>query len=320
VRVHRLPRIGHGILGTTTYLLALFAFLLLRLRRYDLVHVHLANLQADVAVVAAKIRGRPTYLKLAAGGPLGEIGRMRKISVLTRLYGIRHATLVQAISEEIAADLRAIGVPPARIRMIPNGVEIPGKVLGSSERSAARRKLHVPDGAQVFLFIGRMERDKGVADLLEVWRIGGSGPGLLLLVGNPGMKRPVSIEDLPAGVEYHRWSSDVRSYLEAADVLVLPSHGEGMSNTLLEAMALGLCVVASRVGAAPEMIEQRQSGLLVKAGDIPALRNALMEIAEDTDSRHRMGRAARAAVIARYGIESVASQIDAVYRSIEFSP
>ena len=75
VRVIRLPLIDVRFFRTVTYLPVLFAFLLLRARRYQLIHVHLANLQADVAAAAASLSKVPLYLKLAAGGPRGEIGR-----------------------------------------------------------------------------------------------------------------------------------------------------------------------------------------------------------------------------------------------------
>ena len=110
VRVIRLPVIDARLFRTITYLPLLFAFLLLRARNYQLIHVHLANLQADVAALGAQLSAVPTYLKLAAGGPRGEIGRMRPVSLLTRFYGIRHAAVIQAISDEIAADAVGIGV------------------------------------------------------------------------------------------------------------------------------------------------------------------------------------------------------------------
>ena len=80
VRVHRLPRIDRRFFRTLSYLAALGVFLLSRLRRFDLVHVHLANAQADVAVAVARLAGRGSYLKLAAGGPLGEIGRFHRVA------------------------------------------------------------------------------------------------------------------------------------------------------------------------------------------------------------------------------------------------
>jgi glycosyltransferase involved in cell wall biosynthesis len=315
VMVHRLPRIPSWPLRPISYLLLLGAFLLLRLRRYDLVHVHLANLQADVAVAVARLVGRPSYLKIAAGGPLGEIGRFRRAAFVTRYYGIRHATLVQAISDEIAEDVSRLGVPASRIIRIPNGIVPLGEQVTDASRVAARGRLGLEDHGLLVLFTGRLERDKGIEDLLAVWQTSAIGSGAtLLLVGSPGLKNPVSMKGLPANVEHRPWSSDIGSYLSAADIFVLPSYAEGMSNALLEAMSIGLPCVASRVGAAPEMILDGQTGLLMEAGDRDALAGALDTLASDPALRARIGAAAHESVLERYRIESVVKLIDAAYK------
>jgi len=314
VRVHRLPRIGRGVSGMVSYLVCLWAFLILRVRSFDLVHVHLANLQADVAVAVAHLLRRPSYVKLAAGGPMGEIGRMRRLSVLTRNYGIRHADLVQAISEEIESDVLAIGVRPERIRAIPNGVRIPSHPPTDVERETVRRHLHLPRECFVALYVGRMERDKGVADLLEAWDGMDPSRHLLVLLGSLGVKHPVPMSGLPPGAIHRPWSENVDQYLVAADVLVLPSHTEGMSNALLEAMAQGVAAVATHVGAASRLLNSGESGLLVDAHDVAGLRHAIQYLADDDGARQRMGEAARRD-IGRFSIESVAREIDAAYRS-----
>jgi glycosyltransferase involved in cell wall biosynthesis len=316
ILVHRLPRLSLWPLRPISYLLLLGAFLLLRLRRYDLVHVHLANLQADVAVAVARLLGRPSYLKLAAGGPLGEIGRLRHVAVLTRFYGIRHSTVVQAISDEIAADVMRLGVPPNRIIRIPNGIVPPGELPTRADRGAARARLGLRADGLVVLFAGRLEQEKGVEDLLAVWAKSTiTSEATLLLLGSPGLKHPVAMTRLPPNAEHRPWSSDIGSYLTAADIFVLPSYAEGMSNALLEAMSMGLPCIASRVGAAPEMIVDGLSGFLVEPGDRDALAAALERLAADPVLRVRTGAEARESVLGRYGIESVVERIETAHRS-----
>ncbi len=123
VRVVRLPIIPRRPFRTISYMVVLAAFLLLRIRRFEVVHVHLANLQADVAVVMGALLRRPVYVKVAAGGPLGEVGRFRRVSPITRYTGLRRATRVQAISAEIERDLLGIGVRRSRIIRNPNGID-----------------------------------------------------------------------------------------------------------------------------------------------------------------------------------------------------
>jgi glycosyltransferase involved in cell wall biosynthesis len=321
VQVHRLPRLPGFPLRPLSYLFLLCVFLMARLRRFDLVHVHLANLQADVAVVAAEAAGRPSYLKVAAGGPLGEIGRLRRVARITRFHGLRNATIVQAISDEIARDLVGIGVTAGRIVRIPNGVDVPDRTSDAATRAAAREHLDLPADGVVVLFTGRMEVDKGVEDLIALWRAGSPIPdGQLLLVGSQGLKHPVALDQLPTGVVHRSWTTEVAAYLRAADIFVLPSYAEGMSNALLEAMASGLPVVASRVGAAAEMISDGETGLLVAPGDLPGLATALGALATDPGRRERIGTAARESVTARYGIDAIVTQIEAAYRSAVPAP
>jgi glycosyltransferase involved in cell wall biosynthesis len=316
VRVHRLPVFDRRPFRTLTYLPLLFVFLLVRLSRFDLVHVHLANLQADVAVLAATFVRRPSYLKLAAGGRLGEIGRLRKVAWLTRYYGIRHATLIQAISAEIFEDLTKIGVPLGRIRRIPNGVALsgsPGRRLNTQD---GRRRLGLPEDALVVLYVGRMEREKGVHDLISAWESARIPSGLLLLVGSAGIKDPAPTRQLPPRTFYVGWSSEIQSYLSVADIFVLPSYVEGMSNALLEAMSAGVPCIATCVGATPDIIRDGVNGLTIAPGDRMALIGALEAFAADGKLRDKIGAAAQESVRANYEIGAVVRTIEAAYRSI----
>lgn len=317
IQVHRLQYLpGSRVFSQATYLAMLAVFLVRRLRRYDLVHVHLANLQADVAVAIARLLGRPAYVKLAAGGPLGEIGRLRAVSWITRYFGLRHADAVQAISDEIAQDLRAIGVPPERIRRISNGVVPPRPRGDTPERSALRSRLGLDPATTLAVYAGRMERAKGVADLLAAWRHIETANAQLLLVGSLGLKDPVSMTELPPHVDYLGWTASLSEYLAAADLFIFPSHAEGMSNALLEAMASGLPAIATRVGAADEMIVDGDNGMLVGAGDVQALAHALERLIQDEAMRIRLGAKARDTIRRKFGIGPVVTAIERAYRDI----
>jgi glycosyltransferase involved in cell wall biosynthesis len=315
VRVHRLHRVQLKYLRTVTYLSMLAGFLLARVRRYDLVHVHLANLQADIAVAAARLHGKPTYLKVAAGGPLGEVGRMRAVSWLTRYFGLRKADAVQAISDEIMTDLKSIGIPSERVVRIPNGVLVPARPA-REDRSAARAALDLAEDEFVALYAGRMERYKGIGDLLAAWKALTEPRARLLLVGRAGVKDPVNLEALPSGVEHRPWTDRIDQYLAATDAFVLPSYTEGMSNALLEAMAAGVACISSRVGAAQEMIRDGESGLLFEPGDRASLASALQKLARGSDLRRTLGDAARADIARAYGIETVVDRIEAAYKRL----
>ncbi len=314
VRVRRLPRINRRLFRTLTYLPMLVAWMLANLRKYDLVHVHLANLQADAAAIPARLLRVPLYAKLAAGGPRGEIARTTPVAWLTRRVGIRWASRAQATSAEIVEGLRAIGVPEARIVRIPNGLaDSAYRPATTKERKRLRRKLGLPEGRVLVLYAGRFANYKGVRDLAQAWAgLRRAEPATLVFVGAPAIDDPVEI---PPGTDtiVHPWTDRVVEYLQACDIYAHPSHADGMPNSLLEAMAAGLACVATRVAAVPEMIEDGRSGLLVDVGDAKALRAALTRLIDDKELRARLGKAAAKEVLQRYRIGSVVDQIEAVY-------
>jgi glycosyltransferase involved in cell wall biosynthesis len=314
VDIRRLPMIDRPIIRNVTYLPLLAMFLMVRIRRFDVIHVHVANLQADVAAIAARLLRRPLYVKVATGGPLGEVHRFRRVSRFTRYVGLRSAARVQAISDEIESDLLSIGVPRARVLRIPNGI---GLTACAGVRAGAdpdeRARLQLPDGAVVVLFVGRFAAYKGVEDLLAAWAQLREGRSKRLVLVGQRHDAPDHARSHGADVVVRPWTADIGAYLRAADIFVLPSHSEGMSNALLEAMACGLPSIATRVGAAETMIEHGHNGVLVEPGDPDKLARALDRLIEDPDSRRRMGLAAAASVRSRFDIRGVVDRIEAAH-------
>jgi glycosyltransferase involved in cell wall biosynthesis len=286
--------------------------LLSHVRRFDIVHVHLANLQADVVVAVAAALGRPSYVKVACGGVGGEVHRLSRVAWLTHWFGLRHATRVQALSDEISRELASIGVEAERVVRLPNGVSVPAVSGDDDERTLARHRLGLPDDRTIFLYTGRFARYKGVLDLLEVWRARRRPGALLMLVGTEAIDAPIGKIETAEDVIVHDWADDVSDYWRAADVFVNPTHADGMSNALLEALAAGMATVATRSGAAGEMIEDGVNGLLVDARDHRQLAAALDRLAEDVDLRHELGANARRLAL-RYSIDSVVDRLEASY-------
>jgi glycosyltransferase involved in cell wall biosynthesis len=305
-------------LREVTYLPLLAAFLAVNAHRFDLCHVHLASRQADVAVLAAKRLGCPVYVKVAGGGRGREISPTKAVKLLTRQAGLRDADTVQAISEPIAQELRAIGVDDSKIIRIPNGLAITRWSQASpEERVAARRSLKLPEDCVIVLFAGRFARQKGLPDLLDAWA---ATPDLhrakLVLVGAPAADDPTGPIEQSDQVIVRDWTDDLQQFYWAADVVVLPSYAEGMSNTLLEAMCCGLPVVATTVGAATEMIQPETDGFLIEPGDKSGLVKVLTRLIEDASLRAGVGAAAAATVRSRFAIEGVVDQIERRYREV----
>ena len=310
VDVLRIPRPRIRLVGRIVYLLGLSVFLFKRRRNVDIVHVHLANLQADVAVFWARRFKIPTHIKVASGGSSGEMSRLAGLAKLTRWYGLRNATSVQAISEEIFDSLDEIDVRPPRAIRIPNGVQLMRTgtdVTGNKARLRIQYGLEID--ACVFAYVGRLATYKGIDLLLEAWHEAHLPESArLLLVGPQAVDRPIG--DLPTsdGVVVLGPTDNPTDIYRLSDVFVLPSLAEGMSNAMLEAMAHGLPVIATSVGAAPELVGREAAGLLVPPSDVPALSDALTSMFFDVEARTNWGRGARERVEA-FDIASISRQL-----------
>lgn len=312
VRVVRLRRLRGKIPRRLSYFTNLFRFVLQHAHGYDVAHVHLANLQADAVVAAARLRGLPTHVKVANSGVHGETKRLSRIARVTRWYGLRHADSVQALSKETVMELTRIGVAEERVVPIHNGVLLPGT---HQDHRQARRGLGLPEERGVVLYAGRFARYKGLGDLVASWRTVSRSGWSLVLVGEEAADEPYGpISDLP-GLTVRPWTADIQPYLDAADIFVLPSHSEGMSNALLEAMASGLAVVTSDTGAATEMVEHGRSGLIHRTGDVSELSQMLELVMSNTALRRDLAVAARERAV-EFSVARVVDQLEDVYTRI----
>jgi glycosyltransferase involved in cell wall biosynthesis len=319
VQVARLPRSRRRRLRKLSYALSLGLWLVVRGRRFDVWHVHLASRQADWVVLMAALIHRPTYVKVASGGDTGEVRLGDRCAWMTQRIGLRRASRVQALSEEIATELRQVGVRRDRIVRIPNGLDLSvfHPPQDGRDREIVRRKLALPANSPVILYTGRFAEYKGLADLLEAWpNVASRADGLLVLVGARGREdRPVSVPLEGPGVVCRPWIPTVVDYLHAADVFVYPPHQDGMSNALLEAMACGLAPVATRIPAIAGVLEHERNALLIPPLAPAELSRALLRLLCDDELRREI--AAAAAQTAReYSIEGVVTDIELTYAEL----
>ena len=294
-----------------TYLPMLCLFLARKMRSFDAAMVHIAHHHADLTVAMARASGKASWVRVAASGPLGEITLSQRVAIVSRFYGLRHATRVQAMSREIAAEALAIGVNRERLVQIPNGVDVDTwRPVDADSRRAARRRLGLPEGRPMVLYAGRFAHQKGVTDLLDAWQRVNILESTLVLVGSLVSVGSIgSLAPLPRVIVRDR-TENIAEYFQAADILVVPSRSsEGMSNVILEGMASGLPIIATRVGAASEMIRHQRSGVLVAPGSTAELAKAMTELLSQSGQREALGASARRSAERRYSIRSVVDAI-----------
>ena len=317
VEVRRLPVRWRGKLRRPTHILGLLAFLARNLHRYDLVHIHMAGLQTETVGPLTQLFRRPMYVKMAAGGRGGDMSNYRGTPSWLQGFGLKRASRVQAISDEIRGELLALGLPPERVVSIPNGIDTNRfSPPTAEEKAAARQRLQIPQDETVVLFVGRFHVVKGIRELLQVWDDPALAPDArLLLVGGTEWSQLRDTVKSAERIDAREWTPSIEDCYRAADVFVLPSHTEGMSNALLESMACGVPAVATRVGAAESMVTDGESALLIPPGDVPALSTALRRLVDDPALRGRIGAAARQRVEA-YSISSVVARIAEQYQQL----
>ena len=309
VRVERLPHPRVRGFGTAVYAAALLA----RLARDpgDVVFGSLVGPDTVAARVATWLRRRAVVWKVASSGVRGDLELLRRAwhAPLT-LRALRGVDAWIALNAEVERDLAAAGIDPGRARRIPNGVD-PRRFepVDAAARRAARRDLGLDTDAVLILSAGRLTHQKGFDVLVEALaRLPRHAPWRAAILGRGRMRAALEGRAQALGIADRITIlpvADVRPWLRAADVFVLPSRWEGLSNALLEAQASGLACVVSDAPGNPDVVRDGESGLCVPREDVRALAEAIARLVADAGLRERLGRAARHRVLECFDIARV---------------
>lgn len=284
VPVTRLPHPRTRGWGTLRYMYALSSWLSREKQNLDAVLVSMLKHDAYCAVGALQNSGVPVVLRGEGAGPGGDC-----VWQQTARFGMRirkrcqGATALISPSDAIAQELLEAGYAPQRIVRIDNGVQILPP-SNPNTRAAARaalgeanHDLRLEPHAPLAVYTGRLHPDKGLLDLVNAWRpIAERWPtARLWLVGEGPQReelfRRISDIDLKYRICLPGAFDDIEDVLQAADIFLLPSYSEGMSLSLLEAMAAGIPAIASDIPGNRALITHEQSGLLVPPRDVPGL-------------------------------------------------
>jgi sugar transferase (PEP-CTERM/EpsH1 system associated) len=293
---------------------------LLRRQRVDVVHSH--NWRTFLYTWAAAALARVPVVIHGEHGREARDALPRRRRLLSRWLAYR-VTRLATVSESISRELvEEWGVGPERITTIPNGVDL---ALFGEERdlSALRAELDLGAGDPVVMSIGRLRPVKDYPTLLRGFaRARGKVPELkLLIVGAdhgggvpPELQRLVDELQIGGAVRFTGVRSDVPDLLALCDVYVNTSVYEGMSNTILEAMAARRPVIATAVGGSPALVRDQATGYLIPAGDDQALAARLEEVATRPDRCRAMGEAARRYVESAHSMSRMIRSYSDLYR------
>ncbi|WP_176065387.1 glycosyltransferase family 4 protein [Anaeromyxobacter diazotrophicus] len=285
--------------------------------RPDVVHLHYASRLSFYRKLAYLLVAKALRLPTVVHGHSGTFPDFRDASALNarcvKLF-LERADACIALSSTWQAVLAGYA-PGARIHVVPNPVEAP-------ELEAAAGAPG-PGGEQVVLCLGRLGQAKGTYDLLRaIPLVLQSAPAARFVLAGDGaveeVRRRVRALGLERAVELPGWvagEAKLRQLARCA-VYVLPSYREGMPVSILEAMAAGKPVVATPVGAVPELVEEGVNGYLVPAGDAAALAARVAALLLDAPLRRAQGERNRAKVAASYSMSAVAGRLIAVYESV----
>jgi len=289
--------------------------------------VHTRNVAALDATVPAALAGVPVRIHGEHGRDVDDLdGTNTRRQLVRRLYRpFIHQYIT--VSRDLAHYLRdKIMVSPSRIAQIMNGVDSSQFHPVGEHRDAVPHPRFCGPGHFVIGTVGRMQEVKDQVTLARAFvRLVQMIPRAeqrlrLVMIGDGPLRERVRTLLAEAGLEQSAWlpgkRDDVARIMRSFDLFVLPSLAEGISNTILEAMATGLPVLATAVGGNPELVEEGETGTLVPRDDPESMAHALRAYAESSQLCKRQGTAARRTIETKFGMEAMVNAYMNIYDNL----
>jgi glycosyltransferase involved in cell wall biosynthesis len=316
---------GVRTLGALIYMFTLALYLLVHRREYDIVHVHQALYPAFISVLIGKqILRKPVLVKTSSSGLTSDSKLIRRFPLgkFQLRYLLKKMDCLVTVSRISGKEYQEIGFPESKIVYIPNGVEVPSRAQDFS------------DGIKCVVSTSRLSEEKGIDVLLRAWaNLVKHEIGLQLTIMGYGplesdLKGLIRFLEIENSVEFTGRVENVKSYLTNAQLFILPSRSEGLSNALLEAMSYGIPCIATKVGGNGELLggEGKQipmggymvadNGLLVNPDDPKGLSEAIRYLIHHTEVREVLGRRSRKYVEENYSIDLIAEKYINLYRAM----
>jgi len=294
-------------------------------KEYDLVHFHGASLPLITNILPLKLYGKKVVAKVASANQGTEAGSLRhKYSLFGQMLirTLKKVDCFVATSKEIKKGLLNDGYIQDRIIGIPNFVD--QGVFHPSDKEL-RDQAHKDfgfSGETIVTFTGRLVKGKGIGVLLAAWgKVVVDFKNVCLLILGEGpfesrLKEQCQGLGIEKNVKFLGLVNNVRKYLAMSDIFVFPSFQEGFPNSVLEAMACGLPVIATRIGGIVDVIKDEENGLLVEPGNANQLADALKRLICDAEYASALGRNALKTIRKNYDINVIANEYIDLYTGL----
>ena len=283
----------------------------------DLMHAHNGRMAFHAALARATVRrgtlvATQHFLTPARAERRG-LARLAGQAVhrTTGRFISRHIAISRAVADAMLARQE---VPLSKLQVVHNGIRDPQKLVLTS-RQAVRRRWNIPECAPLVICLARLEPEKGLNTLIDaVEMVAHKLPAAVCLIAGRGslessLQAHIAAMASPTCVRLLGFVEDSPSLLAAADLFVLPSVAEPFGLSLVEAMALGIPVVSTRVGGPLEIVQEGRSGHLVPPEDPAALAVAMRSVLEDSVGAGIMGKAARMDFLEHFTADRMAREM-----------
>lgn len=315
------PTLRNRVNPVRDALTILLLYRLFRRMRPAIVHLHLFKARA-LGTVAARLAGVPVLVETFHGTVLSHYYGpvVTRILVAVERWIARSMAGVLVVSRQIAAEIEQLGIArPNQITVVPLGLELERFVEASEGPGILRQELRIPGETPVIGMVGRLVPIKGgqyfvdaAADVVRIL------PKTMCVIIGDGTERPkleqlVIARGLAGQVRFLGWRRDLEQIYPDLDVIVLSSLHEGTPAAIIEAMAAGRAVVATRVGGVPDVIDDGRTGILVPPRDAQAIARAVVSLLQDPARRRSLGEEAQRAVYPRFAVSRLVEEMREFY-------
>jgi glycosyltransferase involved in cell wall biosynthesis len=288
-----------------------------------IIHAHSATVPGYVGLMLGRKYNLPLICTLH-GSDIYVYPNYDLLSMYITQKIISEADQLLTVSDALKIEANNIAKPRKEIHVIYNGCNSNTFVYNEEARRHVRTVLGISEHANVLIFIGRIEKDKGVFELLDSFkRLHSQHSDLhLIFVGHCAGSNPLDMISPSSKLSErihvigNQPHGEIYKYLSSADILILPSYSEGLPMVVLEAMACSLPVIATRVGGIPEAVAEGKSGILIEKKNVESLTEAIKYLLTHKDIARRMGNNGHEIVKNKFSWGKSAEGVLNVYKEI----